>query len=180
MSSALSVSNSKGGQIAEVLGRAGLLDHGGDVAQRLGAERPGHDPDHPGRSQLVAAERLVGHQAPAHVDGPALGLREPLGRPGVRIELLLLIVQPGHPVHEGMRLPVLVDLGVFDLARGEPLVLLAQLGGQLGDRLEVGLRELAASQITSRGPRRRAPAPRPGWSAWSDPRRRSCSGRRSP
>ena len=105
---------------------------------------------------------------------------EPLGRPGVRIELLLPIVEPGHPFHEGDDLPVLVDLGLVDLAGSEPLVLLGELGGKLGDRLEVGLGELAALQETREG--RGGELGPLGQAGQRGPilGRRSCSGRRSP
>ena len=82
-----------------------------------------------------------------HVEGPCVRFRELLRRLGILVELLLLFVEHAHPLHEGQGLPLVGDLRVVDLARGEPLVLLAQLGGKFGHFLAVGFGKLAALQI---------------------------------
>ena len=53
-----------------------------------------------------------------------LGFSEFLSRLGILVKFLLLLLEHAHPLHEREGLPRLVDLRVFDLARGEPLVLL--------------------------------------------------------
>ena len=48
------------------------------------------------------------------------------------------------------------DLGLFELARGEPLVFFAQLGGDLGDGLLIFERQLGAAQDRTSAPPRSA------------------------
>ncbi len=79
------------------------------------------------------------------------------GRLGIGVELPLLLLELAGPVDERMGVVLVGDLGLFELARGEPLVFLAQLGGQLGDGLLVFERQLGAAE--ERGERRRRSAP---------------------
>ena len=67
--------------------------------------------------------------------------------PGIRVELLFLLIQTGHPFHEGSGLPLVADLGILQLAGSQPFVLLSEPGGELGDGLAIGFGKLAAIQI---------------------------------
>ncbi len=65
---------------------------------------------------------------------------------GVRRELPLLLVELGGPLQQSMSMPLVGDPGFVQLMRREPLVFLAQLGGQLGDRRAILDRQLAVAK----------------------------------
>ena len=139
-------------QVAGVGLFASQLDGPGRLGEVLRVIRPRHDQDQTGRLKLLAAIRLVGREPHRDFDCPAFDLGEPRGRQGIGVELPLLLLKLAGPVNERMGVVFIDDLGLLELARGEPLVLFAQLGGDLSDGLLVFERQLRAAKVRCKLP----------------------------
>ncbi len=144
---ALSSSSLKSGRSRGSRLFARLLDRLGRLGEVFRVIRPGHDQDQAGVLKPLAAVGLVGREPHGDLDRPPLDLGEPGGRPGIGVELPFLLLELAGPFDERMGVILVGDLGLFELARGEPLVFLAQLGGDLGDGLLIFERQLRAAEV---------------------------------